>query len=83
MDMRNSLKEPEKINPVKGNKMEVDRASDNTLERGAEDNTLKLEFDEQKQSQQLEFEEDQRRRNAKLDIEDRNHTTLMMKISIL
>ena len=79
MDMRNILKEPEKTTPVQRNRMEVDTESENTLKRGAEDSTLKLEFDDQTESQQLEFEEDQRRRNAELDIGDRNHTILMKK----
>ena len=82
MDMRNSLKEPEKTNPVEGNKMEVGRESDDILKRSTEDNTLKLEFDEQKQDRQLEFENDQRRRNAELDIGDRNRIILKEKYQI-
>jgi hypothetical protein len=94
IDMRNSLKEPEKLNPVERNKMEFAKESDNNLKEPEKtnpvernkmevakesDNKLKLRNNEQKQETQLEFEEDQRRRKLELDNDDQNHTILMKK----
>ena len=78
MGMRNSLKEPEKINSIERNKMEIDREVKSPQGQFVEklNNTLKPRNHAQAYDRRLDFEQDHRRRLAKLDIEDRKQLIL-------
>jgi hypothetical protein len=78
MDMRNSLKEPEKINPVGRNKMETDQEVKPPQDQFVE-KLDKIEMpgnDAQVYDRQLRFEQDHRRRLAELDIEEKKQLIL-------
>ena len=81
VDMRNSVKVPEKANPVERNKMEIDREVKAPQDQFVEklNVTLKLRNDERAYSRQLEFEDYQRRQNVELDNEDRKAQPLKVQ----
>ena len=81
VDMRNSLKEPEKANPVERNKMEIDREVQTPQDQFVEEviTTRELEFDERAYRRQLEFEDYQRRQSVEFDNEDRRAQQLKVQ----
>ena len=81
VDMRNSLKEPEKANPVERNKMEIDREVKALQDQFVEklNNTLKLRNDERAYRRQLEFEDYQQSQSVELDNGDRKAQQLKVQ----
>ena len=76
MDMRNSLKEPEKVDPVGRNKMEAKQEVKPPQDQFVEELDKMQGNDAQVYDRQLRFEQDHRRRLAELDIEERKQAIL-------
>ena len=76
MDMRNSLKEPEKVDPVGRNKMETKQEVKPPQDQFVEELDKMPGNDAQAYDRQLRFEQDHQRRLAELDIEERKQAIL-------
>ena len=76
MDMRKSLKEPEKVDPVGRNKMETKQEVKPPQDQFVEELDKMQGNDAQVYDRQLRFEQDHRRRLAELDIEERKQAIL-------